>query len=175
MRIIITGAVGTGKTSVARIVSKKLKLPLVELSDADVPFAYNKKLKTREVKVKDLRKWARNKTAGLKDYAIEGHMACELDFPADFVFVLRTHPDELAKRLIARRYHKEKIIENIMAEALDYCSCALKQESNVFEIDTTGKTAARSAGEILKALKGRKKGKIVSWSSWLSCAVCPRN
>jgi len=175
MKLIITGSVGTGKTSVARAISKRLRIPLVELSDADVPFVYNKKMKTREVKVKDLKKWIRKKTVGLKDYIVEGHLACELDFPADFVFVLRTNPEELTKRLIARKYHKEKIIENIMAEALDYCSCALKQESNVFEIDTTGKTVGQGAKEILGFLKGRKKGKVISWSSWLSHAVCPRD
>ncbi|MCX6773449.1 MAG: adenylate kinase family protein [Candidatus Micrarchaeota archaeon] len=176
MKIIITGSVGTGKTSIARILSKKLKVPLIELSDAvqDIPFKYNRRLRTKEVEVKDLEKWAKRKIKNRESYIMEGHLASELNLKPDYAFVLRAHPEEIRKRLEKRRYHKEKIIENMMAEALDYCSAVLRIKRNVFEIDTTGKKASQSAGEILKALKGKARPKTVSWSSWLCHAVCPR-
>lgn len=175
MRIVITGSVGTGKTSIARILSKKLKVPLVELSDAvkDIPFVYNERLRTKEVEIKDLEKWAKGKIRNRESYIVEGHLASEIRIKSDFVFVLRAHPEEIRKRLQKRKYHKEKIIENMMAEALDYCSAVLGKRKNLFEIDTTGKTASQSAGEIIRILKGKAKPKAISWSSWLRDSLCP--
>jgi adenylate kinase len=176
MKIIITGSVGTGKTSIARILSKKLKVPLVELSDAvkEIPFKYNKRLKTKEVEIRDLEKWVKRRTRNRESYIIEGHLASELNLRPDYAFVLRAHPEEIRKRLAKRRYHEEKIIENMMAEALDYCSAILRIRRNVFEIDTTDKNASQSSGEILRALKGKARPKIISWSSWLRDSLCPR-
>jgi adenylate kinase len=174
MKVVITGSVGTGKTSVAELLAGRFQWPLVRLSDAlaDLPSRRNRKLDTREVAATDLDRWAIRKTGNFTDWIIEGHMACELGMPADYVFVLRTHPDELEGRLAQRKYLKAKVRENVMAEALDYCLLKVSGKRNVFEIDTTGKTAMQSADEIARMLEGRKRtARKISWSSWLHAAI----
>jgi adenylate kinase len=177
MIIMVTGSVGTGKTTVAEALSRRLGFPLIRLSDAlgKIPSKYNKKLKTREVDVTELEKWLSKETEGMRDFIVEGHMACELELDADYVFVLRTHPDELGKRLRERKYLKAKVDENVMAEALDYCLLKVEKKKNVFEIDTTGRAAIRSAEEAVRIMEGRKRlFRKVSWSSWLHAATSPR-
>ena len=170
MKVVITGSVGTGKTTVAELLAGRFQWPLVKLSDAlaDLPSKRNRRLDTREVAPKDLDRWVIRKTGNFTDWIIEGHMACELGMPADYVFVLRTHPDELEGRLVQRKYLKAKVKENVMAEALDYCLLKVSRKKNVFEIDTTGKSAMQSAEEIARVLEGRKRSaRKISWSSWL--------
>ena len=177
MIIMVTGSVGTGKTTVAEALARRLDFPLIRLSDAigKIPSKYNKKLKTREVDVTELSKWLTRETGGMQDFVVEGHMACELELDANYVFVLRTHPDELGKRLKERRYIKIKVEENVMAEALDYCLLKVEKKKNVFEIDTTGRGAMRSAEEAMRIIEGRKRlFRKVSWSSWLHAATSPR-
>jgi adenylate kinase len=177
MIIMITGSVGTGKTSLAEALARRLGFPLIRLSDAisRIPSKYNKKLRTREVDVAELGKWLAKETGGMRDFIVEGHMACELELDADYVFVLRAHPDELGKRLKARKYVKAKVDENVMAEALDYCLLKVEKKKNVFEIDTTGRSAIRSAEEAMRIIEGRKRlFRKVSWSSWLHAATSPR-
>jgi adenylate kinase len=174
MIIMVTGSVGTGKSTVAESLARRLGFPLIRVSDAlgKVPSKFNKKLRTREVDVAELGKWLAKETVGKKDFIVEGHMACELEMNADYVFVLRTHPDELGERLKARRYIKAKVDENVMAEALDYCLLKVEHKKNVFEIDTTGRSAIRSAEEAIRVIEGRKRlFKKVSWSSWLHAAT----
>jgi adenylate kinase len=174
MIIMVTGSVGTGKTTVAEVLSRRLGFPLVKLSDAlgKVKSTYNKKLRTREVNVAELGQWVAKETEGKRDFIVEGHMACELEMDANYVFVLRTHPDELGERLKARRYLRAKVDENVMAEALDYCLLKVEHKKNVYEIDTSGRGAARSAEEAMRIMEGRKRlFKKVSWSSWLHAAA----
>ncbi|MEW6528573.1 MAG: AAA family ATPase [Candidatus Micrarchaeota archaeon] len=110
---------------------------------------------------------------------VEGHVACEISLPANFVFVLRCNPSELKKRLQKRKYSEEKIKENLLAEMLDYC--VLVGEKNydkkiIFEVETTdatvndfglrSKVVANSAlskiiAEIIKIISGKYRGKNI--------------
>jgi adenylate kinase len=157
MRIIITGSPGTGKSIIARLLSRKMGLELVDIKK----IVEQKKLcagSSREVDIKKLAK-ALHFLKRKKDYIVEGHLACELRLPADFIFVLRTNPDVLGKRMAKRKYSKKKIQENLMAEMLDYCTQRVESvyRKKPLELDTTSRTAAKSAAEIEKAIKQKKK------------------
>jgi adenylate kinase len=156
MRIIITGSPGTGKTIIAKNLAKKLAIPLIDIKK----IVNKKKLagKRHEVDLKRLASvlsFLKDK----KDFVAEGHLACEMKLPADFIFVLRTNPKTLKARLVKRRYAKRKLDENLMAEMLDYCT---QRSENVYrkkplELDTSGLTAVACVSKIIKAIKQKKK------------------
>ncbi len=157
MRIIITGSPGTGKSIVAGKLSEMLHLPLVDLKE----IARSRRLVSRNHEV-DVRKLARALfplLAGKKDYVVEGHLACEFRIPADFIFVLRTHPSVLRKRLGKRRYRSKKIGENLMAEMLDYCLQRAESEYRItpLQLDTSRLSAKECAAKMVQAIKRKKK------------------
>ena len=157
MRIVITGSPGTGKSIIARLLSRKMRLELVDIKK----IVEQKKLcagSSREVDIGKLAK-ALDFLKKKKDYVVEGHLACELRLPADFIFVLRTHPDVLRRRMARRKYGNRKIQENLMAEMLDYCTQRVEKiyRKKPLELDTSSRTAAKSAAEMEKAIKQKKK------------------
>lgn len=136
VRISITGTPGTGKHSIARRVSKRLHMALVDLG----PFARENGLTvpdpdryTNEVTNMDAVKEITN---GFKDCLLVSNWA-EL-IPNELCFVTRCHPLALVKRLTDRDYPFTKVRENVEAECLDYCLIsALDNCGKVAEIDNT--------------------------------------
>jgi adenylate kinase len=154
-RIIITGTPGTGKSMIARRLASDLGAELI-----DIAMIARKSglVQNHEVDIQKLRK----KLAflrGNKHFVAEGHLACEMTLPADFVFVLRCDPKTLARRLKKRNYPKKKLEENLVAEALDYCTQRVLANYKVkpLELETSGRSAAECAGRLSSAVKNKKK------------------
>jgi adenylate kinase len=158
MRIAITGTPGTGKTAVARALSKQLGLKVVSVRG----LVRKKRLYSRKEKgvyVVNLAKLAK----ALRSFegVAEGHLLCEIRIPADVMLVLRLDPRVLKKRLSRRPYPKSKILENVEAEAIDYCAIrARKNYRRVIEINTTRKTIAQVVRKIVRAMKTRKGDRV---------------
>ena len=157
MRIILTGVPGTGKTSVAKILSEKLGYPVITTKD----LVREEYVDTRKLRLKAI--W---ETKDMEDVILEGHLFCEAKIPVDLVIVLRTHPEELKKRLEARNYPEKKVKENLMAEFVDYClTKAEERYEDVWQVDTTRKTPEETAHRIVEALeKGVDIYDHVDWS-----------
>ncbi len=86
---------------------------------------------------------------------IEGHAAHFLSI-AEKVILLRCHPKKLKKRLEKKGWNKEKIKENIEAEALDVILCETVEyypENSIFEIDTSNMTIGSVAESIVEIVK----------------------
>ena len=83
MRIVITGTPGTGKSSVARLLSERLGIPLIDIKavarKAGIVSA------SHEV---DIPRLSRSLAflGRKKDFIAEGHLACEVKLPADWKF-----------------------------------------------------------------------------------------
>ena len=156
MRIVITGSPGTGKSEVARKLAVRLGLEFVDIKK----IVRDKKLLAKNYEV-DIKKLARALSflKNKRDYVVEGHLACEMKLPADFIFVLRTHPAKLKQRLAKRKYGKQKLEENLMAEMLDYCTQRVEQayRKKPLELDTSQRSASESVRAIQKAIKQKKK------------------
>jgi adenylate kinase len=93
-----------------------------------------------------------------KDYIVEGHLACEIEIPADYIIVLRTHPKILKARMQKRKYKKKKLEENLEAEMLDYC---VQRVETVYgkrplELDTTKRSIPKCVDLILQSIKQKK-------------------
>jgi len=156
-RLIITGTPGTGKTTVADLLSRELNEPVIHVTDYIKANKLSSGTKDGELLVDT----ARLRKALISEPGIlESHLLCEFSLPDAIVIVLRCRPDELAKRMSKRGYSAQKVRENQEAEALDYCTQLAEQHyKKVFEVDTTGKSAAQTAEECLKIIKGRKQKK----------------
>ncbi|MFH1285543.1 MAG: AAA family ATPase [Candidatus Micrarchaeota archaeon] len=175
MKIVITGVPGTGKSTLARLLAKKLKCELLRVNEVVV----KKKLYTRVdedgakvVKMRALFEELAKKSGKKKNLVIEGHLACEFKLPAELVIVCRCNPKVLEKRLVKRKYASVKKSANTMSEMLDYCTilaCKNYGEANVFEVDGGLKKEEmlKSALEIVKKKPKEKKAGWVDWSKIL--------
>ena len=175
MNVSLTGTPGTGKTSISGILSKN-KVEILNLnkiiSKKKIIFEYDKKRKTKIVDIEKLNTYFDNNIRNKHLLIIEGHLSHLLNC-IDKVILLRCNPNELKKRLLKRRWNKNKINENIESEILDIILCeCLKFHSrkNIFEIDTTGKSIDSLALIILDIIKNNfKENKIykignINWS-----------
>jgi len=158
MIIAITGTPGTGKTEVAKALSKRLKWPYFSLNQiAEKRNLYKGYDKERMVKIVDidrLREEVNELATGSANMIIESHYAH--DMPCDVVIVLRTDPDVLRKRMLKRDFHKEKVAENLEAEMMQVIlDEAQEARKSVYEIDTTKKTPEATAKEIEKIIRNQ--------------------
>jgi len=163
-KIIITGSPGTGKSSVADMLRRKLKIRVIHINDyaKKNDLVIGKQNDSLVVNMNLLKKML-NKERGI----IEGHLACEFKLSSAFVIVLRCNPKVLRKRLKSRGYSKKKIKDNLEAEALDYCTQHAEEHyKKVFEVDTTKRTISESVGECVKIIRGKSDGDSVDFSDY---------
>ena len=142
--ICLTGSASTGKTTVAKLLAKKLKARYVDVNEIirknKLYEKYDRKFKTYIVNLKKLNKIL---IALIKDskenLVIDSHLSHYL--PAKYVdlcIVTKCDLKTLKKRLKKRGYSKLKIRENLDAEILDTCLIeALERDHRVKIIDTS--------------------------------------
>ncbi|MFH1448645.1 MAG: adenylate kinase family protein [Candidatus Micrarchaeota archaeon] len=178
MVLLITGTPGTGKSTLAAAISLKVGW---EHLDANA-IVEEKKLWSRVeqgARIVDMGKLSRALAPLIKknrDVVIEGHLLCDIELKSDYIVVLRTNPHTLRKRLTGRGYSKEKVDENVLAEALDYCT--IESESRyptVYEVDTTD-SKTKSLRHLMQIFNGKGKrfhaGRI-NWSKELEELAVP--
>jgi adenylate kinase len=124
------------------------------------------------------------------DVLFDGHLSHQLGL--DVTWVLRCHPDELARRLRARAYAAAKVQENVEAEAMDLIlQEALAAGAPVVQRDATRRAppellasftaATRAVAAATRAARAARRGapdrsgrgapthdiEPVDWSDWL--------
>ncbi len=173
MLISISGTPGTGKTVVAKELSRMLNADVVDLKiiARKLPFQYDKKRKSLVVDSKLLQKAVKGAIKN-KQFPIllEGHLSHLLD--SEIIIILRTNPVVLKKRLQRRKWPAAKVKENIEAEILDIIIAEAIEKhgkKEIIEIDSSKKTPKAIAALITKLIKNPKQrikysaGKI-DWS-----------
>lgn len=125
--IVITGTPATGKSRIAGIVSKRLKdSELIRANDIVNEkrlFSSIEKDGTKVVRMQPLEKEIekRIKASKKKFVIIEGHLLCDMKIRGATAIVIREHLSKLVTRMKKRGYRTDKIRDNIISEATDYC------------------------------------------------------
>ncbi len=139
--IIVTGSVGTGKTTLSKKLAKQLGFRYIDVNmlikEQRLASGYDKK---RRCKIIDIKKLNKELIKLLKnDVVVDSHLSHYLPSKhVDLCIVTKCKIKELHKRLKKRRYPKEKIRENLDCEIFDVCLTeAMQYSHNIFVIDTT--------------------------------------
>ncbi|ABN69892.1 conserved hypothetical protein [Staphylothermus marinus F1] len=176
--VIIAGTPGTGKTTIARLLSKRINAVHVDVSryviDNKLYIDYDSMHLSYVIdEEKVVKKLLELVEKSDKIVIIDTHYP-EILPPniVEYVFVLRTNPIILEERLRKKGWPWRKIRENVMAEILSIVvSNAINRfgEDKVFEIDTSNKTPEKVVEEIIGIIKGYIKPfkQRIDWLSLL--------
>lgn len=159
----VTGSPGTGKKSVSPLVAGGLGAKLVDLNAV----ALARPGASRNVDVRMLRSAIQKVDLGRA--VIFGHLLPHVlrKGEVDFVAVLRCEPAVLKRRLLARGYPDQKVVENVEAEliglVLDESIRAFGAEV-VCEYDTTRGHPAEVSRDILKDTRSPRRRPWIDWT-----------
>mgnify|MGYP000929719619 CR=1 FL=1 len=158
VRCALTGTPGTGKTSISNLLDKKV----IHLSDYYESSSKGKS-DTGEwlIELELLNKIVQK--LGSDETIFEGHTSHFLD-NINLIIILRCDPQILKERLEKRNYSKEKVIENLEAEALNVIRSEAEdniEAGKIFEWDTTKFLAEESSNIIKNFIDGKVEAKII--------------
>ena len=169
--IIVTGSVGSGKTTLAKKLAKKYNLNYIDVNKIikkyGISEGYDRKRKSKiidlnklnKVLVKEINNYKsiKNKKNGV---IIDSHLSHHLSKKyVDLCIVTKCYLKELEKRLKKRRYSKSKIRENLDVEIFDICLNESKENKHkTLVVDTTKginiQVVSSKVNEIINLQKG---------------------
>ncbi|MDD5337090.1 MAG: adenylate kinase family protein [Candidatus ainarchaeum sp.] len=175
MLIVVTGSPCTGKTTSSVKLGKILGMDVLHIRDfvrvRGLGGKFDKRMESELVDIRKLGRMLRVECRRRTNVIVEGHLACEVKLPADWVFVLRCGPDALEKRLRGRGYPEGKVEENLLAEMLDYClqkSETNYSEAKIVQLETRDSTAAKTARKMMEFVGGKRThGEKVNYTAHL--------
>lgn len=145
--IIVTGSVGTGKTTLATRLAKKLNFHYLDANKVikryNISEGYDKKRDTNIIDTKKLNialiKEMINYRKTERGIIIDSHLSHYLPKRhVDFCIVTKCNLKELESRLRNKKYSRDKIRENLDAEIFDVCLSESKEKGHkVLVVDTT--------------------------------------
>lgn len=156
MRIIITGTPGTGKSAIAKALSKKLECRAVNEKDFALRHGIGR-LEGKEliVPLEELEKKLNAFLEKEKNAIIEGHLLCELKLKVELCIVLRAEPGEIMKRLEKKKYNIEKVFDNVFCEQTAYCLKHARKNYGKGVLEARSKTIKGNIAYIIRELKKR--------------------
>lgn len=157
--IIVTGTPCTGKTTIAKSISKYFSYDYIDVNKVIKKYRldekYDKKRKCDVVDEKKLAKVLRDMIK-ISDNSIvlDSHMSHYVDPKyVNLCIVTRCNLKKLKQRLKKRGYDKDKVDENMECEIMQVCLIEAKEFGhNVIEIDTTKKINRNFLQELIKKI-----------------------
>lgn len=164
----ITGTPGTGKTSVSRELRSR-GYRVIDMNEHIRSHGLLGELDagrdTHEVDLDALNDSLEEYRSEEGTILMDSHLSHFMDCSG--IIVLRCNPDLLAKRLEARGYGREKVIENVQSEVLDVILCeATESDIPVYEVDCSAGEVSASADSIEKIIKGDNAGYLPGKTDW---------
>jgi len=173
--IVISGTPGTGKTLVAKELSKLLNAKYVNLSELVISEGlydeYDRDRDSYVINEDLLRDYLRRLVMGTDGYVVIDSHYGELidDDLLSKLIVLRLHPKELLRRLLGKGWALSKVAENVEAEIVGVCTYNALNEhpkDKVCEVNTTDKSVHEVVNEVLGIINGEVPCRV--WIDWLS-------
>lgn len=166
MSIVITGNPGVGKHTIAKEISKYLKLPINDINSiARDAGLFEKNENTNDVDVLELEKIIKEKI--FSPSLIVGHLAPYVlsSVKVKIVIVLRRNPYDLITVYKKREYTEEKTRENTGSEILGIIAHDTINQfgTKVFQVDVTGKSISEVTEKVLNIINGRGVSEEVDW------------
>ncbi|MGI0141845.1 MAG: AAA family ATPase [Candidatus Micrarchaeales archaeon] len=158
--IVITGTPGVGKTTLVnglkgKIVDSKI-YNATDIVNKFKLYSGKDKFGAKIVRMKQLERKI-NEIVKKEDHStiiFEGHILADIKIKGAIAIVLREHLKTIKTRLLKRGYPIEKIRENIVSEALDYCGVSAADNYHpVYELLNGKKTMA----QIILLAKGKSR------------------
>ena len=143
--IIVSGCVGTGKSKIAKKISKEKNYKYVDITKLikkyNLSEGYDKKRKSLIVDTKKLNKVLIGLIKNSKEtLIIGGHLSHYLDKEyVKLCIITKCNLKELKRRLEKRGYSKSKIRENLDAEIFDTCRIEALERKHKVKIIYTSK------------------------------------
>lgn len=164
---IITGNPGTGKHTIAKLISRKLNFEIIDINKIAISegvFAKNNG--TLDVDVSKLKKIINKMNS--KDSLLVGHLAPYVISPknVELSVVLRKSPYKLQSIYKKRKYTSKKSLENIGSEILGIIYHDMVHEfgrKKTFQIDTSNKSISTTVKKVESIFKGSKVEDNVDW------------
>jgi len=162
--IIITGTPGTGKSTLAEYLGKKIGADVIGANEIAKRYGYEIGKDGYGTSIIDMNKLEKKINQIAKEHSkkkitliLEGHLLSSIKVDNAIVIVMREHLPILIKRLEKRKYPFGKIRDNIISEAINLCSSdSRKRCRNVYEV-LCGKSSNAEAMRIVRYGKGKNK------------------
>ena len=164
---IITGNPGTGKHTIAKLISSKLNLEIIDINKIAISEGvFTKNNGTLDVDVSKLKKIINKMNS--KDSILVGHLAPYVISPknVEMAVVLRKSPYKLQSTYKKRKYTRKKSLENIGSEILGIVYHDTVHEfgrKKTFQIDTSDKSISATVKKVKSIFKGSKVEDNVDW------------
>lgn len=166
MSYIITGTPGVGKHTIANMIKKSIKLPVLDINQiAKESGLFEKSNDTNDVDSEQLKKILDEKIS--VPTIIVGHLAPYVISPelAKKVIVLRRNPYDLVPIYKKRRYSEEKIKENVGSEILGIIfndSLQVFGNEKIAQIEISDDLVS-NVKKVLQNIQGRHNSDSVDW------------
>jgi len=156
--ICVTGSVASGKTTLAKKLSKKIKAKYIDVNRLipryNLQIGYDKKLKSKIINLRKLKKvLIKIIEKSNENLVIDSHLSHYLPSKyVDLCIVTKCNLKKLKKRLLKKDYSKEKVRVNLDAEIFDVCLTeALENKHKVLIVNTDKKYDLGKVAEVLKS------------------------
>ena len=164
LTVYITGVPGTGKSSVAKYLSKELNLMYLEINDLvkkyDLYFGYDINRETLIVDDELLIKKLKQELKSKDRVCITGGIVFE-EALFDIIILLHSSIPSLKMRLEARNYDKDKIESNLESEIMNVLYYELHEFNSsdiIFEVINDNRTVKETCSEIISIIKQHRLG-----------------
>lgn len=164
---IITGNPGTGKHTIAKLISRKLNLEIIDINKIAISKRIFKKNNgTLDVDVDKLMKIINKMDS--RNSMLVGHLAPYVISPknVEMAVVLRKSPYNLQSTYKKRKYDSKKTLENLGSEILGIVYNDTVHEfgrKKTFQIDTSDRLISTTAKKIESIFKGNRTEDNVDW------------